>query len=965
MKKFLLLIPALLLTLATNAAKPIITIDGDKSDWADVPMLSEPGTWPMLKVLPAADANIGTNALVYMLENTADFANDWSKYPGSYIDKDYNIETNPAGSWVYPDMGIDYSGTTGVNPGTGWISFPKAVAADNKVIEMGLPATWITDLESKFGIGMFYGTGSAQEWFIPKREGNEIDSKKGFLYKTRSFTTLPGSVTAANAFAHQCIGECTSYVDFGLRDNGYDTIRWAAFPVELTKPGLYSVTTNVTSSNGWKFEFWLVDVATNRVVAHLPAPESNVSSSKTSYNFGKLDLTSVPAGKYMLKVKNRTAYSKVKLSSIDIAYAGGALVDISQTLLPADAMLSDSAGVVSGSPDYINFKVIGSHKYNDREWAKWRIHTDGGNFTFTVNADNPTEGTSHKYTIQVYAPDDEANPLLNETSSSTSAAGAFAYTTNTVALASGEYIVKVWNPTSWSVGNLVNVVPTYKGGATADIPATLLPEDAILSTRAWVDKSGVDDVVRFTPVGSEGYNDQEWAKWKIKVAKAGKYKFTANVYSTNGQYYKISVLNSSESSTVGEKDGTGSSLGSGNKSFATDDIELAAGEYVLKIANTYNYSTGCVLNIVAVYNGGAVTAIPGALIAGDAVIVSPNKKLHHDENACLHYNDNGTPTNEYAYWKIHADAPYSGKVTLDIPEENSSGHQFHVELYSALDEAKLSEAYEATDNHSKRLIELEQTFTISDAGDYFIKVINHTKWSSSILRQVIIAPSISNIDEDEDDINAVIGANDGKAVNVQLNRTFVAGMYNTICLPFAVSAAEMARVFPGAVIKELTAASIDEGDYVLNLSFSAVSEMVAGKPYIIKPAADIANPRFMGVTIDKTLRPVDVGKVKFLGNTVAGTISASEDNLFIGANNTLYFPLNDIEILGMRAYFQIKSGVRALVKGARIVEHESTATGIENIMEQPRLAGQKVFENGQIVIIRDGIRYNIMGVRMN
>ena len=496
------------------------------------------------------------------------------------------------------------------------------------------------------------------------------------------------------------------------------------------------------------------------------------------------------------------------------------------------------------------------------------------------------------------------------------------------------------------------------------IPATLLPVDATMSDSAGV-VLGTPDVINFKVIGSHKYNDKEWAKWKINVTKAGYYKFTANVTSTNGQRYNIYVLSSDELTTKGYKEGS-SDLSTGERSFSTDAIELPVGEYVVKIMNPYEYSEGCVVNMVASYDGGAATAIPGLLKAEDAVLEA--KKMYHDENGYIHYGSYGTiPTDEYAYWRITTTDAYSGKVILDIPaESNGSGHEFHVELYTDLNGSKLSEAYETAVSYAdNRLIELEQTFEISEAGTYYVKLVNATQWSSAVLRSISIAPNLaSTIDENETDVDAVIGANDGKTVNVQLTRSFVAGMYNTICLPFAVSAAEMGRVFPGAVVKELTSSSIEEGDFVLNLNFSAVSEMAAGVPYIIKPAADVVNPKFIGVTIDKTLRNTETTNANFVGNFVAGTIPASENNLFLGANNTLYFPTVDMPILGMRAYFVIHDAPSGAVKRARIIEREQIITDVELVAEQPNAKSQKILRDGQLIIIRDGNMYNVMGAKL-
>ena len=304
MRKFFFLIPAMIISMMVNATVPTITIDGNKSDWSEVPMLTQPGTWPMIKVLPAADANLGTNALVYMVENTEDFDPTWAKYPKAFIDKDYNLATDPAHYWAWEAMGVDYQFTIGIED-NGWKDFPVGITDNNKAIEVGIPATYLTDLESKFGFAMYYNSGA---WYCPLYSGPAISSPaNGLLYKTRSYTTLPGILTAANAFAHQSIGECTDFVDFGLRDNGNDTARWAAFPIELTTPAKFDLTVNVSSSNSWSFEFWVVDVATNEVVQHIDN-SGDISSSKTVKKMGVLDLSSVPAGKYMLKVKNKTRY---------------------------------------------------------------------------------------------------------------------------------------------------------------------------------------------------------------------------------------------------------------------------------------------------------------------------------------------------------------------------------------------------------------------------------------------------------------------------------------------------------------------------------------------------------------------------------------------------------------------------------------------------------------------------------
>lgn len=740
---------------------------------------------------------------------------------------------------------------------------------------------------------------------------------------------------------------------------------FAKWRVNVVNNGIYMVTLDMKCNNTYMFRTSVINPSTSETIATARSAKVDHGSgySNTTEAGGSLNLVGLEAGEYYISVTDTIKWSEGKLRGITLTYVNGATIAIPATLQPADALLSSRAWVdKTGAIDSILFTPRGSEGYNDQEWAKWNVSVaKAGYYKFTAHVCRPNG--SQKYEIKVLSAD-ESSELLTHTDNSISS-GTRTTTTNKVELAAGNYVIKIRNTYNYAESRVLGIDATYEGGATTTIPATLVPEDALLSSRAWVDKTGAVDSILFTSRGSEGHNPDEWAKWKIKVTTAGYYKFKANVSSSDGQYYKISVLNSAESSTIGEKDGTGSSLGSGNKSFSTDNIELSAGEYVVKIANTYAYSHGRVLNIVATYEGGAPTTIPGLLKAEDAIVVSPPNKLQHETNGDLKYGDNGTPSNEYAYWRITTTGTYSGKVTLNIPQENSSGPQFHVELYSDLEGAKLSEAYEAEDNHSKGVIELSQTFEISSSGTYFIKLVNATQWSSAILRSISIAPAIT-LDEEATSIATVIEPNDGKAVNAQLSRSFTGGMYNTICLPFAVSAAEKSRIFGEATLLDLDDAYV--ADNILYMNFVKVNEMEAGRPYIISPLANISNPKFLGVTIDKSSNNAEFDDVDFKGTFVQTTIDASEDNLFLGSGNTLYFPTDTKTIKGMRGWFEVHSSSGAPVRQARIVAHGDVVTEVELIgNDLPETFGnkvQKLIENGQLILIRDGVRYNIIGVRV-
>ena len=807
-----------------GATKPTITIDGNKSDWSEIPMLSEPGTWPMLKVMPAADAELGTNALVYMVENTEDFDPTWAKCPKAYVDKDYSTETRAFSTeecWQYPAMGVDYMATTGVNSG-GWISFPKGISDNNKVIEIGFPATYITDLGSKFGFAMYYNSGA---WYCPKYQGDGVITSNGYLYKARSFTSIPNTLSVANAYTHQSIGDCSTYVDYGIRGSAWagDTALWAAFPIELTNQGVYDFTANVTTnSTSWKFEFWLVNVETNAVVAHIDAPASNISDSKTSYNFGIMDLSNVPTGKYMLKVKNRTCYSQVMLNSVVVSYVGGGVQDIStsvNTTLPINETWF-SGCTRDNDKTYVQFPDGG----NSSAWVKWNIATSETKMydvTVNINTDK-----AHQFGVAIYE-DENEDPVASVAESGyVSTTGVLALNLGRVNLAGGKnYVVKVTNITSGSTAKLTGVTFAPVLTTVTALPGAFNFSNAVLSAKAHV----TNGMLYFNEIGDTDPRGQ-WAQWEATTDHNGLFLFTMGVTSENEQTYKITILNSGYE----EVDFLEKSLGSGDKTIK-HYFALETGSYFVKVENTRSYSKGHLTSLV---------------------VTEPDDVVTIDE--------------------------------------------------------------EATSTES---------------------------WSAKV----------------------VDPAAEGPLYDVQIKRTIVGGMYNTLCLPFAVSSEQAREIFGSDVqLRTLNEATIEEGGFVLNLDFTVTSSMYPGTPHLIKTSRDIVDPVFIGVKFTRTT-PAATTKTKanFVGNFVKGTIAASENNLFLGAENTLYFPTEEINILGMRAYFVVHDVPAYMIKRARIVENEQVITEIELVKSQePEANNQKLLIDGQLIIVRDGARYNVMGTKV-
>jgi len=665
-------------------------------------------------------------------------------------------------------------------------------------------------------------------------------------------------------------------------------------------------------------------------------------------------------------------------------------IEIPARLNSVDAFVSDSVGVHlranEADPDSIDFKMLGgSYGFEDMEWAKWKVKVSkAGYYEFTAHVYRKDQ--SQKFEIKVLNSDESVEKISKLDESISSNEGTIK--SGKVELAANEEcVIKLRNTYNWAKSRVLYVDATYEGGAITAIPGTLWPADALRSTRATLEHPGApaEDSLLFTARGSYGHasdNDftvagSEYVKWKINVAKAGKYKFIANTYNYSGHNYRIMVLNEDETVKIDSvQEAANNTYSWANQTGAllqisSNTIDLDAGNYVVKV-QTKKESNTRLTHIVAYYEGGAVTALPGQIIGEDALLYkSGSKYMIRTEDGYLQSSNNSAPTSEWAVWNVTATAE-TMEVTLNLDPVTSSGHNYRVELYDGetlidyseeLASSGLSDAV-----HSKGDITLEKTLVIPADGSYTIKLINRTQYSSMILRGITFAPYVAPADvvmTDTDIDNSAWVANvGGAACDVRLNRTILGGMYNTICLPFPVNSTKCKAIFGNDVEMYTLGSATISGD-ILNLQFDASSDIYQGTPILIKTSTDIINPLFEGVTIeretaDRTTREA----VTFRGTFVSKDFHNGDQVLLIVANNMLSYPLSDRTLKGFRAYFEVNDPqAHAPIRGARIIASQNVVTSID-LVEAQTEGVTKVIENGQLIIIRDGVRLNALGLQV-
>jgi uncharacterized repeat protein (TIGR02543 family) len=196
-------------------------------------------------------------------------------------------------------------------------------------------------------------------------------------------------------------------------------------------------------------------------------------------------------------------------------------------------------------------------------------------------------------------------------------------------------------------------------------------------------------------------------------------------------------------------------------------------------------------------------------------------------------------------------------------------------------------------------------------------------------------------------------------------RTLTNGDYGTICLPYASSNYNGAEFYEIAYMELEADGTTPRGIWLDQVASGATLE--AGKPYIIKATSDLLTVYYEG---DKVLNPVE-GKAG-----LTGTFSdITDENVLKGnymiANNKIWLCGTGCWLNANRAYIDydiIHTNTTPIsnIPGRRRVclgsSSENTATGTEGILA-PSEEVIKVIENGQVIIIRNGEKYNVQGIK--
>lgn len=229
------------------------------------------------------------------------------------------------------------------------------------------------------------------------------------------------------------------------------------------------------------------------------------------------------------------------------------------------------------------------------------------------------------------------------------------------------------------------------------------------------------------------------------------------------------------------------------------------------------------------------------------------------------------------------------------------------------------------------------------AGNTFTLKAGNAAYISKI--EIVAIPGIT-LEEDADDTETKIKANNGKTVDVKLTRSLKAGLWNTICLPFDVTAEQVESVLKATgYVKEFD----KEDEASATIFFKPATEMKAGVPYLIKPTADALMLEFKGVTINNVdeLNRINGNRYCICGVFGKTKLRTTGTDLFLNAAGKFVAPAVGKETMkGFRAYFNVPSNASAAALNINI---DGETTGINSIETNATVNGKVYNLNGQYV----------------
>ena len=437
------------------------------------------------------------------------------------------------------------------------------------------------------------------------------------------------------------------------------------------------------SSNKHIFEVKLLDAESNVLGALEEGPaytgDGFTEANQVKELSGKLLIPG--AGTYTLELRNNRNFCKGSIKNVILTFAGEAAVTDFATPYSCAADDAVLVGTISSSfgletsvePHYIKWA---DRALSSPAAATWKVIATRGCYV-SVSLDLGPVISSNKHIFEVSIQDANEHDLgmVKEPGENTDSEKVKALDGQILIPTAGNYTITLINNRDYGKGAIKNVILTY----VADAPSEIIEVSAVELNKTAVTLDLEEVELLTATVSPENATDPSvtWVSSDPTVAKVNE----------NGFVTAVAAGTANITATAGEQS-------------AVCEVTVAAAA-----VPEVNFAEPCVL-------AGKVAHLEGAIWKNE------NYKLYGDGSSNKNYGN--------AYWTINVTKPCIVSGVLNGVE---GGHIYGVDLYKGEELIGSLEQPEGK-SWSAGEIALDGTLTFATAGNYTIKLRNTQEWSS-------------------------------------------------------------------------------------------------------------------------------------------------------------------------------------------------------------------------------------------
>jgi hypothetical protein len=321
--------------------------DGIIGEWDTTPIQSEPGVYPYFRFAER------DTVLYWVVYAAQDKRFDYNQYHWleTWFDADCLSTTGLKDPW--PGAGLDYLGQgtslyyhTGTPGGTDWTytmlaqwQIVRNVASDSMACEHSAHKSLFTKvpLGTTFGVSFHVWYKNDDKHWLPEiNAGFSTDALNVYKIKNRTTLYITKTLDATDTITLDCKNafynpymndpDTDGYLNF---QNGIDYTanpsHWASWGINLETPQIFDLRMTYTSTGAGQVSLSFVDMATNVVTKTFPAIDFSTNGTMSETKVFQIDASDIPAGYYMVVLKNSATDSNLKVQNLKLTKGTGAV----------------------------------------------------------------------------------------------------------------------------------------------------------------------------------------------------------------------------------------------------------------------------------------------------------------------------------------------------------------------------------------------------------------------------------------------------------------------------------------------------------------------------------------------------------------------------------------------------------------------------------------------------------------